>query len=138
MNILEHLYEPRTVLERVFNALRPGGVIAIGVPNALGLTARCGNAYFRAQGKPWAMNLSPSFTPFHVIGFSPTSLRFGLEHTGFEIVALDTVRGFNDMEKPSPLRGRVESAALSAILKTAQVVGQGDALDCWARRPNAS
>ncbi|MDP2270215.1 MAG: methyltransferase domain-containing protein [Archangium sp.] len=138
VNILEHLYEPREVLARVFKALRPGGVVAIGVPNELGLTARAGNLYFKTQGKPWAMNLSPTFPPFHVIGFSPQSLRFGLEQAGLEVVALETVLGYNDMEKATTLRGRVESAALSAILRTAQVIGQGDALDCWARRPLAS
>ncbi len=137
VNILEHLYEPREVLARVFKALRPGGVVAIGVPNERGLTARAGNLYFKGQRKPWAMNLSPTFPPFHVIGFSPRSLRFGLEQSGFEVVALDTVRGYNDMERPSTLRGRIESAALSGILRTAQLMGQGDALDCWARRPIA-
>jgi SAM-dependent methyltransferase len=138
VNILEHLYEPREVLARVAKALRPGGVVAIGVPNELGLTARAGNLYFKTQQKPWAMNLSPTFPPFHVIGFSPQSLRFGLEQAGLEVVALDTVAGSNDMERPTTLRGQIEWRALSAVLKTAQLIGQGDALDCWARKPTGS
>lgn len=135
VNILEHLYEPREVLARAFKALRPGGVLAIGVPNEGGLTAKVGNLYFKGQGKPWAMNLSPTFPPFHVIGFSPRSLKFGLRQAGFEIAELKTVRGYNDMERPATLRGKIESAALSSALLLAQQLGQGDALDCWARKP---
>ncbi|MEW5739582.1 MAG: class I SAM-dependent methyltransferase [Myxococcota bacterium] len=135
LNILEHLYEPVEVLRQVFSALRPGGVVAIGVPNEGGLTARVGNLDFRAQGRPWAMNLSPTFPPFHVVGFSPESLRFALELVGFEVLALETVAGHNDMQPGQGPKARIESTALSAVLRAASALGRGDAIDCWARRP---
>ena len=135
LNILEHVYDPRQTLERIYAALKPGGVVVLGVPNELGLTARVGNLYLRTKGRGWSMNMSPTFTPFHVIGFSKKSLRFGLERAGFEVVSLITTRGYNDMEKPKSLRASVEYYGLSAVLKTAELLNMGDALNCWARRP---
>jgi hypothetical protein len=61
------------------------------------------------------------------------SLPFGLKQAGLEIVALDTVRGYNDIEQRSTLRGRTELVALTKILLTLQTFGPGDALDCWTR-----
>ena len=87
--ILEHLYDPMETLRRVRNALRPGGLLFVDVPNEASLTMRIGNIYMRARGRNWAINLSPTFPPFHVVGFSPASLRKALNSVGFDIHSLE-------------------------------------------------
>jgi hypothetical protein len=69
--LLEHLYDPADCLRRVHD----GGLVFIDVPNECSLFTRLGNAYMRLRGRPWAVNLSPTFPPFHVVGFCPSSLR---------------------------------------------------------------
>ncbi len=80
--VLEHLYEPMPVLRRVRDALRPGGLVYIDVPNECALYTRVGNLYQRLRGRDWAVNLSPTFPPFHVVGFCPESLKRALQTAG--------------------------------------------------------
>ena len=73
--ILEHLYEPAETLSRVREALRPGGLVFIDVPNECSLMSRVGNAYMRLRGTDWAVNLSPTFPLYHVVVFVPAACR---------------------------------------------------------------
>ena len=90
--ILEHLYDPAETLKRVRGALRPDGLVFIDVPNECSFMSRVGNAYMRLRAKDWAINLSPTFSPFHVVGFCPISLRYLLGRTGFHPIKLELHR----------------------------------------------
>jgi hypothetical protein len=83
------------------------------------------------------MSLSPTFSPFHVVGFSPKSLRFALESNGFEIISLETFSGTNGLPPAKNLRQRVERLAMTVSLivgKVADKVDKGNEIMCWARK----
>jgi hypothetical protein len=72
--ILENLYTPMQTLRRAYHALASRGLIYVEVPNEGLLTTIAANLYRRLQGRNWAQNLSPTFPPYHVVGFTPKSL----------------------------------------------------------------
>jgi len=75
-NVLEHVREPLVYLREINRVLRPGGVLAIEVPNAHCLTARL----FGRHWLGWDI-------PNHLHHFSPASLRALVERHGFEVLA---------------------------------------------------
>lgn len=132
--ILEHLYDPLETLKRVRNALRPGGLIFIDVPNESSLTMRVGNMYMRARGKDWSVNLSPTFPPFHVVGFSPASLRRVLNSLGFRIHTLTVPKWNNALPQGKNITQKIERFALSIVQSIGERIGMGDGITCWAVR----
>ena len=132
--ILEHLYDPMETLRRIKNALRPGGLLFIDVPNEASLTMRIGNLYMRARGKNWVVNLSPTFAPFHVVGFSPTSLRNTLDSIGFEIHTLDVPKWRNALPRAVTTEQKIERLGLSVVQYIGSLLGMGDGITCWAVR----
>lgn len=136
--MLEHLYEPLKMMELAYDALKPGGVIVINVPNELSsMVSRVGNIYIKSYGKDWTMSLSPTFSPFHVVGFSPKTLRYALEKVGFEVISVETQSGYNVLPVGG-LRQKLEHAGLTLSLllgKVSDHIGMGNELLCWARKP---
>jgi SAM-dependent methyltransferase len=132
--ILEHLYDPMATLRRVRNALRPGGLIFIDVPNESSLATRLGNLYLRARRTDWAVNLSPTFSPYHVVGFSPASLRYALAATGFRAHTLYLTKWNNTLSSKKGVRLLVEHLALNVIYAVGYRIGLGDEIICWAVR----
>ena len=131
--ILEHLYRPFDVLRRARGALQNGGLIFIDVPNEAALVMTLGNLYMRIRGRDWCVNLSPTFSPFHVVGFTPGSLRRALLTTGFEVVRLTTPRWGNALPRPRSVAQFVEHRGLSAASWLGAKLGLGDGICCWAR-----
>ncbi|QYO63781.1 class I SAM-dependent methyltransferase [Leptolyngbya sp. 7M] len=66
--VLEHLYDPDEIIRRVAQALKPGGILFLDVPNEAGLYFRIGNVYQKFRGRNWCVNLAPTFSPYHVFG----------------------------------------------------------------------
>ena len=58
-HVLEHLANPSEILERVVERLEPGGVLAIGVPNASSLQFRIFEARFAHLDAPRHLSLIP-------------------------------------------------------------------------------
>jgi SAM-dependent methyltransferase len=133
--VLEHLYEPRECLKRIFGALSPGGVVFVDVPNECSLWTRLGNAYMRLRLRSWAVNLSPTFPPYHVVGFCPDSLRFLAGDIGFEVVELKTHRWRNELPRRGSLLGKIEHLGASAVLSMGAWAGSGAGMTAWLRRP---
>ncbi len=79
---LEHLPEPGEAIRQAARLLRPGGVIAVAVPNNGSLQAR-------AFGDEW-LHLD---IPRHLVHLSKSSLLAGLERAGFEVERVSSVRG---------------------------------------------
>ena len=133
--ILEHLYDPAETLKRVRSALRPGGLVFIDVPNECSLMSRAGNAYMRLRATDWAINLSPTFSPFHVVGFCPTSLRYLLGRTGFHPMKLELHRWNIPLPPTDGYFATLERAGLNAVLSLGKRIGMGVGMTCWAVRP---
>jgi 2-polyprenyl-3-methyl-5-hydroxy-6-metoxy-1,4-benzoquinol methylase len=132
--VLEHVYDPRALLARCVDALVPGGVLYVDVPNECGPWTRAGNAYMRLRGRDWAVNLSPTFAPFHVVGFCPRSLKAAIAAAGLEVVELAAYPLVNTLPRRPGAIGAVEHALAGAVLRMAGALGFGDGLICWARR----
>ncbi|HEX8652186.1 MAG TPA: class I SAM-dependent methyltransferase [Pyrinomonadaceae bacterium] len=132
--ILEHLYDPMETLKRVRNSCRPGGLVLIDVPNESSLTMRIGNLYMRARGRDWATNLSPTFSPFHVVGFSPTSLRHALSSAGFRVHSLHVPKWNNALPQGRTMGRKIERVGLSIVQAIGEAIGMGDGITCWAIR----
>lgn len=132
--ILEHLYEPLVTLKKIREALRPGGLLFIDVPNELSLTMRAGNLFMKARGRKWVVNMSPTFAPYHVVGFSPQSLKSALEKTGFRIHTLELPRWLNPVRKNGGLAKKTEYYVFEAVQRIGSVLGMRDGIVCWAIR----
>jgi SAM-dependent methyltransferase len=76
---LEHIAMPAAVLERLYAALKPGGLLLVEVPNV-------DSAASRAQGAAWFhLDLA-----HHVGHYAPATLADLLRRTGFAPVQVDT------------------------------------------------
>lgn len=72
-NVLEHIYQPRLFLEKVYRLLRPGGTAYGYVPNGLSPTLQLMGKY----------SIS-SWVPFHINLFTPSCLRALAAGVGFK------------------------------------------------------
>lgn len=74
--VLEHLDEPRPLLERLSGFLRPGGVLILETPNCEGMTD--------IRSRDEYLNLHPLD---HINGFTPTTMQAFAERLGFKRIA---------------------------------------------------
>jgi SAM-dependent methyltransferase len=80
-DVFEHLYEPRLVMMRVAEWLKPGGILYILVPNVDSAEARVFGSYWHGLE-----------LPRHLFHYSPASLKFLAESAGLSQVSLETRR----------------------------------------------
>lgn len=80
-DVLEHLYEPRRVMARVGEWLKPGGIFYVLVPNVDSAEARVFGSYWHGLE-----------LPRHLFHYSPASLKFLAESAGLQEVSLETRR----------------------------------------------
>ncbi len=80
-DVLEHVYEPRKVMQQISDWLRPGGIFYVLVPNIDSAESRVFRGYWHGLE-----------LPRHLFHFSPGSLRFLAESVGLHEVSLETHR----------------------------------------------
>lgn len=80
-HVFEHLYQPKQVLARVSDWLKPGGVFYTMMPNINSAGARIFGSYW------YALEL-----PRHLYHFSPASLKSLAGSVGLEVLSLTTHR----------------------------------------------
>ena len=80
-DVLEHLYQPRAVMARVGEWLKPGGIFYVLVPNVDSAEARVFKSYWHGLE-----------LPRHLFHYSPASLKFLAESAGLREVSLETRR----------------------------------------------
>lgn len=80
-DVLEHLYEPRRVLSRVGEWLKPGGIFYVLVPNVDSAEGRLFRSYWHGLE-----------LPRHLFHYSPASLKFLAHSVGLREVSLETRR----------------------------------------------
>ncbi len=86
LEVIEHLESPAEALERVSRWLEPGGMLLLSTPNFDSLFRRLHGAGW------WVVNCEEE----HIIFFTPSTLRRGLERKGLEVLFART-RGFDLM-----------------------------------------
>jgi 2-polyprenyl-3-methyl-5-hydroxy-6-metoxy-1,4-benzoquinol methylase len=130
-DVLEHLPDPRGELGRAYALLKPGGIIAISLPNVAGLKARL-------LGTRWRY-YKPSMG--HISHFSPHTLRRLLEQAGFRVSRISTHGAFNLWKflGEDPLSVRESRPLLDGIQRLADgaaAAGRlGETITAWGRRP---
>jgi 2-polyprenyl-3-methyl-5-hydroxy-6-metoxy-1,4-benzoquinol methylase len=97
---IEHVYEPRTLLQDIYRILKPGGKAFLVAHNLDGLSAKILGAK------------SPIFDIEHVQLFNPQSARFLLENTGFREIEIFPI------QNSYPLTYWLKLFPLPAALKT--------------------
>jgi len=80
-DVLEHLYEPRQVLDKVMEWLKPGGIFYVLVPNVDSAEARVFGSYWGGLE-----------LPRHLFHYSPASLRYLAKSVGLQEISLVTRR----------------------------------------------
>ena len=91
----------------------------------------------KLRGRDMVVNLSPTFRPFHVMGFSPKSLRNTLVQAGFQIHTMLKPKRNNLIPEGKSIKRKVELASLRFVTLAGRTLGMGDGLECWAMRPRA-
>jgi 2-polyprenyl-3-methyl-5-hydroxy-6-metoxy-1,4-benzoquinol methylase len=109
-HVLEHLYEPRTALDRIVDALAPGGKLFLEVPNAASVMAR-------RQQQRW---LHLDFE-HHVAHYTPKALGTVLGRAGLEVELVASV----SMREYLGLRRSLKPMELAAALRELALVRSG-------------
>lgn len=80
-DVLEHLYEPRRVIAKVAEWLKPGGIFYVLVPNVDSAEARVFGSYWHGLE-----------LPRHLFHYSPASLKFLAESAQLRALSIETQR----------------------------------------------
>jgi 2-polyprenyl-3-methyl-5-hydroxy-6-metoxy-1,4-benzoquinol methylase len=75
-HVVEHLYQPQTVLGKIYDAMDEGGFLHISTPNPLGPSA------LRYRDAWWGLEC-----PRHIVLMPPEQLKALVMHAGFRIVS---------------------------------------------------
>jgi SAM-dependent methyltransferase len=154
-DVLEHLYEPRRVMARVGEWLKPGGIFYVQVPNVDSAEAHVFGSYWHGLE-----------LPRHLFHYSPASLKSLAESAGLREVSLETRRNpavgtslryvWDDVfsavgirQTPVAYRGEasfpwraarkvVRMTVLRGLLAMAPLVGEGEAIHAIFRKEKAS
>ena len=129
--VIEHLYNPNETLWEISRILKPGGVLFLDAPNESGLYFQLGNLYQKLRGRDWVVNLAPTFKPFHVFGFSPSSLRKLLSKHDLRIVRF-RVYGGQSYVPNDGLMGFVEQQCARVVSALSNHGNAGTYMDVWA------
>ncbi len=131
--IIEHVYDPDDFIGHVSKVLSPGGVLYVDTPRDPNLLTWVANSQNRLLRRKGIFNLSPTWPPYHVFGFSPRSLRLLLEKHGFK---MESIRIYNHLKIPS--RGgaidQARSFIATQLLRVANATGTSNNMFVWAKR----
>jgi SAM-dependent methyltransferase len=131
--VLEHVYEPASMIRAVRTLLRPGGVLFIDVPNEPNLLTKVGRVVNKLRGSSVVYNLSPTWPPYHVYGFNPQALRVLLAKHDLVVEELSI---WADPRIPATggVVDRVKSAVATGVNRVANRTRTAANLTLWARR----
>jgi SAM-dependent methyltransferase len=135
--VLEHLYHPDETLAVVARILRKGGALFLDVPNEAGLYFKVGNLYERMRFSRRTVNLAPTFSPYHVFGFTPKSLRMLLASNKLEPRIWRVYAGTSALPRRKGLFGAIEHLGARAATMVSNFGALGTYIETWAIKTSA-
>jgi len=119
VNVLDHTTRPLAVAREAARVLRPGGLVAVRVPNG-SFHARCAGMLGRL-GPAVRWRRWDAYPILHVFAFGPRALRQLAERAGFERVTIAN----STLASPArgPARSRASAAARTAVRAVAAAGG---------------
>jgi SAM-dependent methyltransferase len=131
-SVLEHLYNPDETVREIARILRPGGALYVDVPNEAGLYFRVGNLYQKVRGRDWVVHLAPTFSPYHVFGYSPRALRALLAKHGLKPKVWQVYAGQAMVPAHGGALGALERLAAQVVTATSRMGNLGTYIETWA------
>ena len=132
--IIEHLYDPLETVREVRRVLRDDGWLWFDAPNEDGLYMTVGNLYMKLMGRDWVVTLAPTFPPYHVQGFNPTSVLRLLEHSGFTARELGIFGEISPQTGSPSVRKKLEHTSAKVINWVGKTIGRGMYMGIWAQK----
>lgn len=142
-HVVEHFYDPLESMKKVYDLLKPGGIIYVEVPNAEGISAKMSGEYWYG----WD-------APRHLYMFTPETLKLTLTKAGFEFVKMKSAlwdsfswestykyeeKSGEKLEvRPSIEQSdslKIKKQLLEAKVKHFFKPLDGDFISCWAVKP---
>ena len=87
-HVIEHLTDPRSVLQTAYPLLKPGGLLMVDTNNADGLRIRGLFAYKKLFRRPIRGVYNHLIPPEHLYSFSEKTLRRLVEMVGFRVIGV--------------------------------------------------
>lgn len=131
--VIEHVYDPDSMMAAVARLTRPGSWLHVDVPQEPNLLTIVGNAYNRVRRDPAVYNLQPTWPPFHVFGFNPRALRMLLEKHGFVIESL-RIHAVPRVPARDDWRDRIRALVATQVNRVANWTGTAANMYVWAWR----
>ncbi len=131
--IIEHVHEPDAMIAAAARVTRPGSIVYVDTPREPHLLSMVGNAINRLTRVDGVYNLSPTWPPYHVFGFNPTSLRMLFEKHGFVLERLH-VRAAPVVRSNGEWKDTARAVVATQINRAANVMRLACNMDGWARR----
>jgi 2-polyprenyl-3-methyl-5-hydroxy-6-metoxy-1,4-benzoquinol methylase len=130
-NVIEHVPSPKTLMQSVYNSLRPGGLFVISTPNFDSLSVTfCGKRWQYIGGDD------------HIYLFTPKTISQMLKETGFRVVGIKTkgvhITPKDHVKKPSSYREKLLKKEIKLIEKILDFFFmrtlRGHRLKVWAEK----
>jgi SAM-dependent methyltransferase len=131
--VLEHVYDPRALVEAAAQLCKPGAVFYVDVPREPHLLTSVASVLNRLRGDPAVLNLAPTWSPFHVYGFNPRALTVLLTKSGFSVESI-RVHASPHVPATPGLRGRVKATIATQVNRVANVIQYSSNMYLYARR----
>jgi 2-polyprenyl-3-methyl-5-hydroxy-6-metoxy-1,4-benzoquinol methylase len=129
-DIIEHVVDPRTVIEKTYSLLKPGGAALFCTPNEDSILPRVGRLLYNVGLKYPALALHPTN---HTYFFSKKGFRSLLQQSGFEVVKVYSQAAYFEH---SPLASKIQKGGIHAIETAASLIDQQYEMVFIASKPH--
>lgn len=131
--VLEHVADPDSLVRVARALVRPGGVLLIDVPREPNIITWASSLACRLRRSPKVLNLSPTFSPYHVWGFSPKSIRALLTKHHIAIEQID-VRCIASVPSTASASDRAQAIVGALLIRVGNLTRTAPNMTMWARR----
>lgn len=92
----------------------------------------CSGRVWKKRRTTRVINLSPTFSPFHVFGFTPRSLRALLSKHGLKPEVWRLYEGICLLPESGGFAAMVEKLAARVVTRLSKLAGLGNYVETWA------